>query len=100
MSGSINNFLLGDILISSTTDINASIGDNLSGTAYAEYFLDSVSDPGLGSATPMAVSGNSATATVSLSGLSPGQHELFYRSRDVAGNWSTTNSTLFTYIGF
>jgi hypothetical protein len=58
-----------------------------------EYFWDT--DPGYGAGTPIAsFSGSSAVASsiaVPLSGLTPGLHVLYVRSRSNPGNWGQTH---------
>ncbi len=45
----------------------------------------------------MTLSGNTATATDNIKGLSPGQHTLYVRVEDAAGNWSTADTVTFIY---
>jgi ELWxxDGT repeat protein len=72
------------------TTISATVTDNLSGAVSAEYYFDS------GTHTSMTVSGSNATASsVSLAGLSNGQHTLHVRTRDAAGNWSAVADLAF-----
>ncbi len=56
----------------------------------AEYFYDT--DPGQGSGTPIALSGNadsvSLPATLPTTGLAPGVHNLFVRVQDSTNKWS------------
>ncbi len=92
ISGGIALPLLGTLIIgSASATITSNVSDNLSGVAYAEYYFDT--DPGQGHATSMTISGSTATGTASTSTLSTGQHTLYVRSRDAAGNWSTTATT-------
>lgn len=62
-----------------------------------EYFIDS--DPGLGSATPVAVSQQGTdiqeTFTVNIDALSSGFHTLYVRAQDNKGRWSTLNAHAF-----
>lgn len=57
----------------------------------AEYFFDT--DPGRGLAVPIPVflpffDSGTLTASISTTGLSPGYHFLFIRTRDESGHWS------------
>lgn len=98
MSGSSTVPILGTVVTTNTTTIDASVSDNLSGLAYAEYFFDN--DPGLGNGIPMDLSNiNNANASANLTTLSTGQkHTLYVRCHDVAGNWSTNASLQFTKL--
>ncbi len=63
-----------------------------------EYFLDS--DPGFGKGTiyniPAPGTKVAATFTVSLTGVTAGNHVLYLRARDAAGRWSHMYSQAFT----
>ncbi|WP_159437438.1 T9SS type A sorting domain-containing protein [Hymenobacter daecheongensis] len=66
--------------------------------AAVEYFVDT--DPGYGNGTSVAIGGSVTNATgvtfaVGLGSLPVGFHTLFYRSRDVNGRWSHTQSRIF-----
>jgi streptogramin lyase len=74
-------------------NITASAGDNLSGVLVGEYYLDS--DPGAGNGVPMTYGSGSLTSQLSRTGLSVGNHTLYVRSKDKAGNWSVATSTTF-----
>ncbi|MHC1706885.1 MAG: PKD domain-containing protein [Bacteroidales bacterium] len=57
--------------------------------AAAEYFFDT--DPGAGLAVAFEITASDTInllRTVKLEGLSPGQHKLYIRVMDLAGNWS------------
>ncbi len=58
----------------------------------AEYWIDS--DPGLGKASMLAISGQSVNATISTASLTEGLHTLGLRAQG-GGNWSTTATRLF-----
>jgi hypothetical protein len=64
----------------------------------AEYFIDT--DPGFGSATPVAINPADSLANfalpVNITGLAAGKHLLLLRSKNALGKWSVTNSTEFT----
>ncbi|RYZ00548.1 MAG: hypothetical protein EOO11_01235 [Chitinophagaceae bacterium] len=63
---------------------------------YAEYYIDQ--DPGFGSGTPVAVSGNqvsSLTVNLDPATLSEGVHQFHFRARDANGNWSLSQRWLF-----
>lgn len=67
---------------------------------YAEYFIDS--DPGFGTATPIAVSatGNdiSLDFNADITALQPGIHYLVIRARDDQGKWSQGSNTVFFLV--
>ena len=88
---------LGSLYVLTTnTTITATANDNLSGVFRAEYYFDT--DPGVGNGTAMTVNGSTVSANGSLSGLF-GQHTLYVRVQDAAGNWSNLASYIFTRIG-
>jgi FtsP/CotA-like multicopper oxidase with cupredoxin domain len=64
----------------------------------AEFYIDI--DPDEGNGTLMTVTANGAvwdlSATVNVSGLIAGDHTLFVRARDAAGNWSQTDNVIVT----
>lgn len=69
--------------------------DNLNAVTAAEWFTGA--DPGVGNATPMVVTGGpaftlSATVDFMRLGWLDGTRTIQVRSRDAAGNWSTTGS--------
>lgn len=89
--------------IGNTITIRAAVADTLPNTAIsskvvaAEYYIDS--DPGVGNGTAMSVSPNpattgTATASANVSNLF-GQHTVYVRSQDAAGNWSLKVSKTF-----
>jgi len=87
-------FSLNPNRVNDTTTMTVTAADSLSGIAGGEYYVGT--DPGIGSATPMTLSGNSLTATIS--GLTAGLYSVGVRARDAAGNWSnTTTDTLVVY---
>src|SRR6185295_1991243 len=63
-----------------------------------EYFFDSKPNFGSGIAltgfTP-AVNINAFSGTVNLTGVQPGFHRIYFRSKDAAGKWSQTNYAFF-----
>lgn len=67
-------------------------------TIAAEYFFDGA-DPGVGLAEPLAMSPfaleSSWPAVLDVSDLSAGEHILNVRTKDVAGDWSVTHSSVF-----
>ena len=69
--------------------VTAPASDTLSGIAGGEFFIDT--DPGTGNGTPMAVSGSSITGSIAPNTLASGQHTVYVRSQDLAGNWSTAS---------
>jgi virginiamycin B lyase len=72
--------------------ISANASDTLSGVVGGEYYVDS--DPGQGNGTGMTYAGGAISVTHTITG-SKGNHTLFVRSKDSAGNWSTTVSKTF-----
>ncbi len=67
----------------------------------AEYFIDT--DPGAGNGTPMQAadgafdsSSEALTASVNVLGLAAGNHTVYVRARDAAGNWSLAVSVILT----
>lgn len=84
------------VTLTATVSDAASGGSNV---AQAEYFVDAQGSPGTGNAM-LAADGsfNSATeaitATVPLTGLPAGNHTLYVRGRDAAGNWGGFSSTV------
>lgn len=67
--------------------------------ARAEYYIDA--DPGAGNGTPMQAadgafdSANEAlTASANVTGLTAGNHTVYVRARDAAGNWSQAVSVV------
>lgn len=93
----INNATMSSrsIVGSDNVTIAASASDTLSGVLRGEYFIGT--DPGQGNGLPMTYSNGKLTATAPIGGLSNGQHKLYMRSLDVAGNWSAATPITFTY---
>lgn len=67
---------------------------------YAEYFIDT--DPGYGSATPIAVSATGSDISLDFSAdiaaLQPGIHYLVIRARDDQGQWGQGSNTVFYLV--
>ena len=67
---------------------------------YAEYFMDT--DPGYGSATPIAVSSTGSDISLDfhadIAALQPGIHYLVIRARDDQGKWSQGSNTVFYLV--
>lgn len=87
------------ILFQANETFTADASDALSGVAGGEYYFDT--DPGQGHGLAMAYTGGHLTASATISassGLSIGNHTLYIRSKDKAGNWSTVASRTFTYL--
>ncbi len=88
----------------SSVAINAAANDTASGNqniSAGEYFIDTAGLAGTG--TPMTVGAASPnttlTATISsasIASLSMGNHTIYVRARDAAGNWSTAISATLT----
>jgi hypothetical protein len=98
VSGLTSSSLL--ILTSGSTNLSANASDALSGVAGGEYYIDT--DPGQGNGGAMAYNTStgkiSGTVTVGVNGFSRGAHTIYVRSKDAAGNWSTTVSTTLIYV--
>ncbi len=86
------------VLFSANVAFSANTSDVLSGVVRGEYYIDT--DPGLGLGSPMTYSNGKISASRVISGAGLGQHRIFMRSLDKAGNWSLPVSARFTYIGF
>ena len=63
-----------------------------------EYFLDN-NDLGFGNCSQITITPNTdianLNANINITGLAPGVHRLFIRSKDVTGKWSLTNFSIF-----
>lgn len=63
-----------------------------------EYFLDN-NDLGFGNCSQLPITANTdianLNANINITGLAPGVHRLFIRSKDVTGKWSLTNFSIF-----
>jgi hypothetical protein len=63
-----------------------------------EYFIDN-NDAGFGNCTPITITPNTnianLNANINVTGLPPGVHRLFIRSKDADGKWSLTNLSIF-----
>lgn len=77
--------------------ISANASDALSGVVGGEFYVDT--DPGQGNGTPMTYSDGKIRGKVLISGGGGGWHTVYMRSKDAAGNWSTTTSVRYFYIG-
>ncbi len=66
----------------------------------AEYFIDA--DPGVGLATALPVTASpditNLVFPIDITCYTPGDHELYTRSRDALGKWSLTNAGQFTVL--
>ncbi|MFB6213566.1 MAG: CARDB domain-containing protein [Candidatus Nanohaloarchaea archaeon] len=67
-----------------------------SGIQELEYFYDD-STVNEGSGTSVDIDGSSGEFTASVNGLSEGQHTVYFRVKDEAGRWSSTESLEFDY---
>jgi virginiamycin B lyase len=81
------NFATNPLITGLATTLNATLTDNLSGIARAEYYIGS--DPGAGGGTAMSMSGNTAIAAIGPY-ANPGMYTYFVRTQDIAGNWSAS----------
>jgi len=90
--------LLNSTLVTSLAPvtITANTADNLSGVVAGEYYVDT--DPGVGKGTPLNYSNGQLSTSATLSGLSLGNHTLYVRAEDAAGNWSVVASVQFTFV--
>ena len=86
------------VLFSANMTMNANATDALSGVAGGEFYIDT--DPGQGQGTPMTYSNGKITASKTISNVGLGQHKVYMRTKDKAGNWSAPVYAQFTYIGF
>jgi hypothetical protein len=73
------------VTVGHTATLSATATDQLGGIAAGEYFEGA--DPGEGNGEPMAVAGNTMTATVPGT-LSTGQHTFTVRARNSLGHWT------------
>ncbi len=78
------------------TTLSATATDTLSGIAAGEWFIGT--DPGVGNATAMTVTGTGATtaslsATINTRTMSEGSYTVRVRVKDAAGNWGGLTST-------
>ncbi len=86
------------MLFTHNTTVSATAADTLSGVARGEYYIDT--DPGVGHGVSMTYASGKISKTATISGLSNGNHRIYMRSLDNAGNWSTVVSVQFTYLNF
>jgi hypothetical protein len=90
----------GIILFAGTLNIAATASDALSGIARAEYYIDT--DPGQGNGTTMAYNSSTGAITaaqnIPFGSMSTGQHQVYVRVQDTAGNWSTLLSRRFIKV--
>ncbi|MBI5290157.1 MAG: hypothetical protein HY873_14385 [Chloroflexi bacterium] len=74
------------------------VGQGGSSIAAAEYFLNSAGAPGTGASMSAAdgafnLPTEAVTVLLSTAGLAAGDHQVFIRGRDGAGNWGSASST-------
>jgi hypothetical protein len=89
------------VAISATASDTASGGSNISA---AEYFIDTAGAAGSGAAMTVGAAAPSASITASIpaatvSTLTPGNHTIYVRAKDAAGNWSALSSATLTVQG-
>lgn len=78
--------------------ISANSSDALTGVSGGEYYVDL--DPGNGNGQSMLYSSVTGEVTASSTiAPGPGQHTLYIRAKDVLGNWGSTVSVQFFYLG-
>jgi len=82
------------ILVGSATTLTVPASDTLSGVVGGEYFVGT--DPGVGNGTTMATYSNGSLSTSLGANLLPGVYVVGVRSKDAAGNWSTTSTVMLT----
>lgn len=78
-----------------SVNLTAQATDTLTALNRAEWFTGT--DPGLGNATPLTVTGTgpwTLTTPIDVSNWNEGAYTLTVRSRDAAGNWSDNTSTV------
>ena len=73
------------VTVGHTATLSATATDAIAGVQAGEYFEGA--DPGEGNGTPMAVAGNTMTATIPGT-LATGQHTFTVRARNSLGNWT------------
>lgn len=93
-SGAINGWL---VIHWANPTITANASDSLSGVVGGEYYIDT--DPGQGNGKPMTydIATGKIKASPVISSGSTGYHTIYMRSKDAAGNWSTTTSVQYLY---
>jgi hypothetical protein len=85
----VDTFTLPSKTAAQTKTFTVPAADNLSGVVAGEYFYGT--DPGAGNGTAMTYAGAALAGTLDTD-LPVGVYQLYVRSRDNAGNWSTTRS--------
>lgn len=78
------------LAVGGTTSFTIAATDTLSGVTAGEYFVGT--DPGVGNATALTWNGSSLASNSFGSNLAVGVYPVGVRARDVAGNWSTTET--------
>lgn len=93
--GAINGWL---VIHWANPTVTANVSDNLSGVVSGEYYIDT--DPGQGNGKPMTYDAGTGKIKASpvISSGSQGYHTIYMRSKDAAGNWSTTTSVQYLYV--
>jgi len=66
--------------------------------AAAEYFFDT--DPGIGNAERLEITGNTLNAHLDVSGLVEGLHKVYIRMQDAEGSWGPARQHTFEVIGW
>jgi FtsP/CotA-like multicopper oxidase with cupredoxin domain len=77
-------------------DLSATVDDSAnggSGVAAAEYFLDTVGDPGTGAAMGV-TPGTGPVQVTATAAVTSGEHILYVRGKDSSGNWGPLSSVL------
>jgi hypothetical protein len=80
-------------LVTVTTNLTATTSETLSGLAGGEWWIGA--DPGIGSATPLTVSGSSLIGVIPAT-LVAGTYSVSVRAADIAGNWSGAGTAALT----
>ncbi len=88
------------VVVSASANDAASGNSNIGG---GEYFIDTAGAAGTGTAMTPAAASPTTTISATIPGgtvgaLSNGSHTVYVRSKDVAGNWSTTTATATLFI--
>ena len=73
--------------------LTADVSDNLTNVVGGQWWIGSVA-PANRNPMPVNVAGTQLSATVSVSGLSPGNHRIKVRAQDEVGNWGRRKSVV------
>ena len=85
-----------DVAFTAPDALSATVDDSATGgadVAAAEYFLDTIGEPGTGTAMTGPPGSGTVDVTASVS-VSSGEHVLYVRGQDSGGNWGPLSSVL------